>query len=132
MNMKILIQGTFPNELLCFYKCQQNFSDFLQDENPFIKQQYFVFIGVAQTCSVKKVYLEISRNSQENTCTRVSFLIKLRPATLLKQRLWHGCFSMNFAKFLRTPFLTEHLRWLLLFLFSYRSNVLKLNSFYCH
>ena len=28
--------------------------------------------------------------------------------------LWHSCFPMNFAKFLRTSFLTEHLRWLLL------------------
>ena len=28
-----------------------------------------------------------------------------RPATLLKKRLWHRCFPMNFAKFLRTPFL---------------------------
>ena len=31
-------------------------------------------------------------------------------ATLLKKRLRHMCFSVNFAKFLRTPFLTEHLR----------------------
>ena len=29
----------------------------------------------------------------------------LRPATLLKKRLWHRCFRENFAKFLRTPFL---------------------------
>ena len=28
-------------------------------------------------CSVEKVFLKISQNSQENTCTRVSFLIKL-------------------------------------------------------
>ena len=28
-----------------------------------------------------------------------------RPATLLKKRLWHRCFPVNFAKFLRTPFL---------------------------
>ena len=28
----------------------------------------------------------------------------LRPAILLKRRLWHRCFPMNFAKFLRTPF----------------------------
>ena len=27
------------------------------------------------------------------------------------------CFTVNFAKFLRTPFFTEHLRWLLLILF---------------
>ena len=34
--------------------------------------------AVTQTCSVKKVFLEISENSQENTCTRVSFLIKFQ------------------------------------------------------
>ena len=39
----------------------------------------------------------------------------LRPATLLKKRLWHLCFPVSFAKFLKTPFLTEHLWWLLLF-----------------
>ena len=44
-------------------------------------------------CSVKKVFLE----------------------TLLKKRLWHRYFPVDFAKFLRTPFVTEHLRWLLLF-----------------
>ena len=27
----------------------------------------------------------------------------------LKKRLWHRCFPMNFAKFLRAPFFTEHL-----------------------
>ena len=32
----------------------------------------------------------------------------------IKKRLWDRCFPMNFAKFLKTPFLTEHLRWLLL------------------
>ena len=33
----------------------------------------------------------------------------LRPATLLKKRLWHRCFPVNFVKFQRTPFLTEYL-----------------------
>ena len=45
----------------------------------------------------KKVFLEISQNSQENICARVSFLIKLhasglRLATLLKKRLWCGAY----------------------------------------
>ena len=40
----------------------------------------------------------------------------LRPETLLKERLWRRCFPMNFAKFLRTPFLIEHLQSLLLLL----------------
>ena len=34
-----------------------------------------------QRCSVKRVFLEISQNSQENTCARVSFLIKLQAPT---------------------------------------------------
>ena len=38
----------------------------------------------------------------------------LRPATLLKKRLWHRCLPVNFGKFLRTPFLIEQLWWLLL------------------
>ena len=38
----------------------------------------------------------------------------IRPTTLLKRRLWHRCFPVNLTKFLRTPFLKEHLRWLLL------------------
>ena len=38
----------------------------------------------------------------------------IRPATLLIKRLWHGCFPVNFTKFLKTLFFIEHLRWLLL------------------
>ena len=54
----------------------------------------------------KKVFLEISHNSQEKTCARFSFYINagLTPATLLKKRPWQRCFPVNFAKFLRTPF----------------------------
>ena len=51
-----------------------------------------------------EVFLEISQNSQEKTCARVSF----------NKVTGHTCFPVNFAKFLRTPSLTEHLRWLLL------------------
>ena len=38
----------------------------------------------------------------------------LRPTTLFKERLWHRCFPVNFAKFSRTPLFIEHLWWLLL------------------
>ena len=34
--------------------------------------------AVVRRCSVKKAFLEISHNSQENTCARFSFLIKLQ------------------------------------------------------
>ena len=43
----------------------------------------------------------------------------LRPATLLQARLWHRSFVVNFVKFIRTSFFTEHLRWLLLIINSF-------------
>ena len=38
----------------------------------------------------------------------------LRPATLLKKRLWYRYFPVNFVKFLRTPFLQNTSERLLL------------------
>ena len=40
------------------------------------------------------------------------FLIKI--CNFIKKRLQHTCFPVKFAKLLRTPFFTEHFRWLLL------------------
>ena len=59
---------------------------------------------------MKKVFLEISQNSKENTCASVFFnkVAGLWPATLLKKRPWHRCFPVNFAKFLKNNFFTEH------------------------
>ena len=63
--------------------------------------------AAVRRCSVKKMFLKISQNSQENTCARVSLLIKFQAWDL------HRCFPVNFLKFSRTPFFIEHLRWLL-------------------
>ena len=41
----------------------------------------------------------------------------LRPVNLLEKRIWRKCFPANFAKFLKTTFFIEHLRWLLLYIF---------------
>ena len=43
--------------------------------------------AVTERCSEKKMFFEILQNSQEKACARVSFLIKLQAAQLLKQ-LW--------------------------------------------
>ena len=59
---------------------------------------------VAQRCSVKKVLLEILQNSQENTCARVSFLIKLQ-AFIKKETL-----SQVFCGISKKTFFAEHLR----------------------
>ena len=69
--------------------------------------------AIAQWGSVKKVFLVISQNSQENTRARA-------PASacnfIKKEALAQVFFLWILWKFLRTPFLTERLWWLLLVL----------------
>ena len=50
------------------------------------------------------------RRSRLEVFCRNGVLRNLGPTTLLKKRLWHRCFPVNFVKFPRTPFFTEHLR----------------------
>ena len=60
-----------------------------------------------QRCSARKgVLRNFSKFTGKHLC-QVLFYNKVagpEPATLLKARLWHRCFLMNFAKLLRTPF----------------------------
>ena len=50
---------------------------------------------VVRRCSVKKVFLVITQNSQENTWVRVSFLIKLQVCNFIKKGTVEAC---NFIK----------------------------------
>ena len=65
----------------------------------------------------KGVLRNFTKFTQKHLCYSLFFnkVAGLKPATLLKKRPWHKCFSVNFAKFLRTPLFTEHLWWLLLY-----------------
>ena len=63
---------------------------------------------VVRRCSVKKVFLEISQNSQESTCTRVCLLIKLQtwPSTVADLAQVISCEFCEISKstfFYRTP-----------------------------
>ena len=60
----------------------------------------------------KGVLRKFAKFTGKHLCQSLFFnkVAGLRPATLLKKRLWRRCFPVNFVKFLRTPFLTEHLR----------------------
>ena len=74
---------------------------------PYVKKRnYFAF--------TEKVRPEVSYKTDVRKHFRSSRPVRLRPATLLKMRLWHRCFPVNFVKFLRIPYFTEHPRWLLL------------------
>ena len=70
-----------------------------------------------QRCSViKGVLRNFAKFTGKHLCQGLFFnqVVDLRPTTLLKKRLWHRYFPVNFAKFLKKPFFTEHLWWLLL------------------
>ena len=40
----------------------------------------------------------------KHLCQNFKKVAGRRPAFLLKKKLWHGCFSVNFPKLQRTPF----------------------------
>ena len=55
-----------------------------------------------QNCSVKKAFIKISQNSQENTCAKVSFSVKCS-----LQLYWKG--NRNRSVFVSTlPIFQEH------------------------
>ena len=59
-------------------------------------------------CSVKKgVFRNFAKFTGKHLCQSFFFdkVAVLRPASLLKKRLWHRCFLVNFTEFLRTSFL---------------------------
>ena len=80
-----------------------------------IKEFYYFCIqvieAVVQRFSVKVVFKNFAKFTGKHLCQSLFFdkVAGLRPATLLKMKIWHRCFPVNFLNFLRTPFLIEHL-----------------------
>ena len=64
----------------------------------------------------KGVLRDFAKFSWKHLCRSLFFnkVVGLKPATFLKKKLRHTCFHVNFAKFLRTPFLSEPFWWLFL------------------
>ena len=60
--------------------------------------------AVVQRCFVNKVFLEISQNSQENTCARVSLLIKLQASNFIKKETLAQVFSCEFCESYKNTF----------------------------
>ena len=58
------------------------------------------------SCSVKRSVLKFSKIHWKTPVLESLFnkVADIRPATVLKKRLQHKCFPVNFAKFLRTNF----------------------------
>ena len=88
-------------------------------------QIYLHSEAIVRRCSVKKVFLEISQNSQESTCVRDSFLIKLQAllANIIKRESLTQVFSCEFWEISKNNFFTEHLRRLLLYIFALMNEI---------
>ena len=67
--------------------------------------------AVAQRCSVEKIFLKISKNLQENTRARVSFLIKLHAYKVAGLRLCEFCEISKNTIFYRTPLVAASTYW---------------------
>ena len=78
-----------------------------------------VFRSSHRRCSVKKCVLENWAKFTGKHLCQYFFFNKVAGLTLLKKRIWHSYFSVNFAKFLRTPFLQNTPRRLFLYLFNW-------------
>ena len=60
-------------------------------------------------CNNKDALRNLAKFIGKHLCQNLLFnkVAGLRPATLLKKRLWYRCFLVNIVKFLRTPFFPE-------------------------
>ena len=99
--------------------------------------------AVTQRCSVKKVFLEISQNSQENTCARVSLLINLQAevCNFIKKDTLALVFSSEFCKiskntlYYKTPLVAASVNILLVVyidysIFTYKSFLFQFSGVY--
>ena len=88
------------------------FSESVRTENHWIVQKH----SRSEVLYEKGALRNFSKSTGKHPC-QSHFLIKLQAKAckfMKKKRLWRRCFPENFTIFLRTPFLTELLWWLLL------------------
>ena len=70
----------------------------------FHKVQY---TGSHHKCSIKKCVLRyLAKSQKKHLCYSLFFnkVVGVKPATLLKKRLWHSWFPVSFVKFLKKSF----------------------------
>ena len=80
---------------------------FIKGKNLFINEDFS-----KETMELRKqfrssrpeVFLKISQNSQENTCARVSFLIKLQACNFIKKETLAQVFSCEFQEIFKNTF----------------------------
>ena len=114
-------------EIFCKYQymfgCRIPFSGISGTAFHFFKIKLQLIYAISrsshQRCPMRKgVLRNFAKFTRKHLCQSL-FLNKvagLNPATLLKKKLWHRCLPVNFAKFLRKPFLQNTFGRLFLYL----------------
>ena len=102
----------YLRQLLCrFFICFAYFASRILLSSEIYKQKPKItalFRSSHQKCSIKKGVLKnFTKFKGKHLCQSLFFnkVADFRPSTLLKKRLWRRCFSVNFLKFVRIPFL---------------------------
>ena len=77
----------------------------------FVSWTFFIVLSIYSSSSHQRYSIKIGvlknfvKFTGKHLCQSLFFnkLADLRPITLLKKRIWHRCFPVDFTKFLRTP-----------------------------
>ena len=96
-----------------------SYSEYLLFSNDSYQETTCYYRSSHRRCSMwKDVLRNFTKFTGKHLCQSHFFnkVVGLRPTTLLKKRLlalkkrlWHNCFPVNFAKFLKPSLFTEHL-----------------------
>ena len=78
-------------------------SDLMKPNMPYMENRFIIKM-VVLISMILTTFSCLQRFSLFPKHFHAFYLVNKRPATLLKKRLWHRCFSVNFVKFPRTPF----------------------------
>ena len=65
---------------------------------------FAVYRSSHRRCSIIKVFLKITQNSQENFCARVPFLIKLQTCNFIKKETQTHAFFCEFCEIFKSTF----------------------------
>ena len=91
------------HQLFDVFLCRSNwFKELLSTSKTNNMTEVFMSEGATRRCSLKKVFLSISQNSQESTWARVSFLIKA--CNSIKKETLARVFSCEFCEISKNTF----------------------------
>ena len=86
--------------------CLYNQFDTLQ--NSYFEEYSFLRSSSPEVFCIKGAFKSLAKFTAKHQCLaqpHFKYRWTSQPPTLLKNRLWHSCFSVSFVKFLKTSFL---------------------------